>query len=112
MRLADLNAYFIRLSDRPGSFRLAESIADAQGVLFLCPLCYGVNKGAVGTHSVICWSRSRGVPDDVEPKPGRWVLSGTGIDDLTLDAEPGQSRSVLLLGGCGWHGFVTSGEAT
>lgn len=112
MRLADLNAYFIRLSDRPGSFRRVESIADAQGVLFLCPLCYGVNTGAVGTHSVICWSRSRGVPDDVEPKPGRWVLSGTGIDDLTLDAEPGQSRSVLLLGGCGWHGFVTSGEAT
>ena len=116
MRLADLNASFIRLSEDPqisrGSFHHVESIAEAQGVIFLCPLCFAANKGRRGTHSVICWSRSRGVPDDIEPKPGRWALRGTALDDLTLDAEPGQSRSVLLLGGCNWHGFVTAGEAS
>ena len=115
MRLIDLDASFVRLSEDPqnprGSFHHVGSIAEAQGVMFLCPLCYGSNNGERGTHSVICWSRSRGVPDDIDPKPGRWVLAGTGLDDLTLDAEPGQSRSVLLLGGCNWHGFVTAGEA-
>jgi hypothetical protein len=54
---------------------------------------------------------SRGVPDDAKPGPGRWSLVGTGFDDLTLDGDGG-SRSVLLLGGCAWHGFVTNGEVT
>ncbi len=114
-RLIDLDASFVRLSEDPqsprGSFHHAEFITDAQGVMFLCPLCYAANGGRRGTHSVICWSRSRGVPDDIAPKPGRWALRGTSLDDLTLDAEPGQSRSVLLLGGCNWQGFVTAGEA-
>lgn len=116
MRLSDLRASFVRLSEDPqfprGSFHHVESIADAQGVMFLCPLCYAANNGSHGTHSVICWSRSRGVPEDIAPRPGRWMLRGTSLDDLTLDAEPDQSRSVLLLGGCAWHGFVTAGDAT
>lgn len=113
-KLRDLDAAFVRLLPTPSEsirFREVSTIAEAQGVMFLCPLCFAANKGAVGTHSVICWSRSRGVPDDIAPKPGRWALRGTSLDDLTLDAEPGQSRSVLLLGGCNWHGFVTDGEA-
>ncbi|MDE2470651.1 MAG: hypothetical protein KGL35_18385 [Bradyrhizobium sp.] len=109
MKLYELKAEFVRLTDG-NNFRRVDSIAEAQGVMFLCPLCYAANNGSRGTHSVICWSRSRGVPDDIDPKPGRWVLKGTGLDDLTLDGEAGQSRSVLLLGGCGWHGFVTNGE--
>lgn len=89
------------------------AIAEAQGVCFLCPLCFAANGGAIGTHSVICWSRSRGIADDVHPGPGRWSLHGSGIDDLTLDADPpGGARSVLLTSGCGWHGFVNSGDAT
>lgn len=89
-----------------------EKIDDAQGIEFLCPKCFAANGGPVGTHAVVCWSRSRGVPDKAEPAPGRWLMRGTGFDDLTLDAEPGQTRSVLLLGGCAWHGFVTNGEVT
>lgn len=95
------------------SHREAGSIAEAQGVMFLCPKCFETNGGKVGTHSVICWSRSRGVPDNVRPGPGRWALVGTSIDDLTLNADPpGTARSVQLVESvCGWHGFVTNGEA-
>lgn len=88
-----------------------EGIDEAQGVEFLCPKCYANNNGPIGTHAVICWSRSRGVPDDAEPGPGRWRLVGTGLHDLSLMEEPGKSRSVALKGGCAWHGFVTNGEA-
>lgn len=87
-------------------------MAEAQGISFLCPKCFAENKGPRGTHSVICWSRSRGVPEDATPGPGRWKLDGTSFDDLTLNADPpSTARSVQLTGGCGWHGFITNGEA-
>lgn len=85
-------------------------LAEAHGLQFLCPKCFVTNGGDVGTHSVICWFEGK-VPDDVAPKPGRWNPVGTGIDDISF--VPGQkSNSVLLLGGCDWHGFVTNGDAT
>lgn len=92
----------------------ADKIEDAQGVEFLCPKCFAANgNSSRGTHGVICWSSSRGVPDDATPGPGRWRLVGTGYHDLSLMEEPGKSRSVLLTGdGCKWHGFVTNGEIT
>lgn len=90
---------------------IVDDISQAQGVEFLCPKCFTENNGPVGTHAVICWSRSRGITDDVTPGPGRWMLVGTGFEDLTLNADPPNSaRSVLLTSGCGWHGFVTNGE--
>lgn len=112
MKLSELEAVFIALT--PNGHREVATIAEAQGVRFLCPKCFAANGGPVGTHGVICWSRSRGVPDDVRPAPGRWALDGTSIGDLTLNADPpGTARSVQLLGGgCAWHGFVTNGEAT
>lgn len=114
MRFTDLKPEFKIRELRDGREILVtvDSIQEAQGVWFLCPKCWTERGGPRGTHRVLCWSRSRGIPDDVDPKPGRWTLEGTGLDDLTLGAEPGQSRSVLLLGGCGWHGFVTNGEVT
>jgi len=33
-----------------------------------------------------------------------WERTGDTFDNLTL------SPSILRLGGCGWHGFVTNGE--
>jgi len=120
-KLSDLDARLLRYERRDvGTFLPhVDRIEDAQGVSFLCPLCFAKNGGKVGTHSVICWSRSRGVPEDAQPGPGRWKLSGTRIDDLTLngdvtpDGKGLQSRSVQLLGegGCKWHGYVTNGEA-
>lgn len=90
-----------------------ESIDQAHGVKFLCPLCFERNGGKRGTHMVICWSRSAGTPEEAVPGPGRWKMEGTGFADLTLNADPpGTMRSVQLLGGCNWHGFVTGGVVT
>jgi hypothetical protein len=112
--LADLDARFIRYVEEAGTIRhrVVDTIDEAQGIIFLCPKCFTANGGAIGTHSVICWSSSRGVPDSARPGPGRWAIEGTSIDDLTLNGDRGRSRSVLLQGGCGWHGFVTDGKAT
>jgi len=108
----------VKLSDlEPELFKLAENnqdlservatLADAQGVYFLCPKCFAENGGAVGTHAVRVLFRGRNVPDDAWPLPGRWDVSGTGIDDLTL------TPSIHLTGaGCGWHGFITNGLVT
>jgi hypothetical protein len=90
---------------------VVETLAEADGVMFLCPKCYAENGGPVGTHSVICWFAGR-VPDGVDPKPGRWTPTGTGLHDLTFVPSAGRSCSVLLLGGCGWHGFVANGDVS
>lgn len=107
MRLADLDATFLKRNP-DGSSQTGVSLAEADGIMFLCPKCFADNTGKVGTHSVICWFVGK-VPDDVSPKPGRWNPSGTGIDDLTF-VPPG-AVSVLLTAGCGWHGFVKNGDA-
>lgn len=110
MRLTELQPHFLKWIDAT-HWQMVDRIEDAQGIQFLCPLCFARNNGAARTHSVICWSRSRGVPEDAHPGPGRWMMIGTGYDDLTLNADPPSTeRSVLLTGGCGWHGFVTAGE--
>lgn len=85
-----------------------ETIATAQGVMFLCPVCYERNSGPVGTHSVLIWFRDRGVPPDETPGPGRWAVSGTGLTDLTLSPSIDLSANE---GGCGWHGWVENGIA-
>jgi len=116
MRLTELEPQFLRYEKQPDGaivFPYVERIEEAQGIEFLCPKCFAANGGPVGTHAVICWSRSRGVPEDAEPGPGRWKLDGSGYSDLTLNADPPSgARSVELKGGCGWHGFITNGEAT
>lgn len=88
-----------------------EMMAEAQGIQFLCPVCFLNNgRNGDGVHQILLWSRSRGVPDDADPGPGRWKMVGTGFADLTLDADPpSKKRSVLLTGGCRWHGYVTKG---
>jgi hypothetical protein len=110
--LSQLEAKFIALTEV--GHREVATIEEAQGVQFLCPKCFTANGGAVGTHGIICWSRSKGVPDEMHPKPGRWSLHGTSLDDLYLHgdlAAGGGARSVLLTSGCGWHGFIDDGHA-
>jgi hypothetical protein len=108
VKLRDLQAQFYAIVDEH-SYRVVGTLTEAQGVVFLCPKCFVANGGAVGTHSVLCWFAGRGVPDSMSPKPGRWNPSGTGLDDLTF-VGPG-AASVLLKGGCEWHGFVRDGDA-
>ena len=132
IRFTDLKPSFRRYEESPGEWDelhdgktvhvkgirvhhiKADNIDEAQGVQFLCPKCFQKNNGPIGTHSVICWSRSKGVPEHAEPGPGRWRLEGTCLADLTLGIDDGcKSCSVKLTGdGCGWHGHVTNGEVT
>jgi hypothetical protein len=107
VKLADLDAKFLKV-DSETSYHEVESLTEADGVIFLCPKCFAANKGPVGTHSVICWFKGK-VSDAMRPAPGRWNPSGTGLDDLTF-VPPG-AVSVLLMGGCNWHGFIRNGEA-
>lgn len=107
MKLSDLDAEFIRAKDDlSGDLRKAATLAEANGVMFLCPLCFTTNGGRVGTHMVICWFT--GVSLAIPPHPGRWNPSGTSMDDLTF-VPPG-AVSVLLTLGCKWHGFVKNGK--
>ena len=104
MRLAELEPKFLRRDD-DRHFAEVESIGEADGIRFLCPVCFAKNSGPKGTHGVICWSPK--VPQTTSPVPGRWEMHGSGVDDLTLVAG---SSSVLLNGGCGAHFFVRNGE--
>lgn len=106
-----LNGAFVR-STAPGEFHRVAKKADAHGVMFLCPKCFVANGGSRGTHMVICWSRSAGADEELDPGPGRWKMDGEGLHDLTLNADPpGTTRSVQLNQGCKWHGFITNGVA-
>lgn len=108
--LRELDAHFLRnLGD--GVSEYTDGPVGVDGVMFLCPKCFAANCGKVGTHSVICWFVGR-VPDDLDPKPGRWTPAGSGLDDLTfVPGDPPRAVSVLLTSGCGWHGFVRNGKA-
>lgn len=85
-----------------------DTLAEAQGILFLCPLCYAKNGGAKGTHLCQVTFSGRGVLDHqgchgTDNKPTRWeVAGGTGLADLVC------TPSIQLIGGCNWHGFVGS----
>ena len=104
VRLSDLNPKLL-VHTGNSSARFVDTIKEANGISFLCPLCFLANeRSSVGVHSIKCWSP--GVPDDVVPGPGRWSIAGTSIDDLSLFAK---SSSVHLLEGCRWHGYVQKG---
>jgi len=108
MKLSELEAQLLRRVDS-GTYSTAPiPLAEADGVMFLCPGCYRKNVGPVGTHSILCWFVGR-VPDDVSPLPGRWIPAGNSVDDLTFVGPA--AASVQITGGCNWHGFIKNGEA-
>jgi hypothetical protein len=107
MKLTDLDAVLIR--SNPDGWQEGVPMRLAQGVMFLCPKCYRENRGPQGTHQVLCWSDSAGAPKDALPS-GRWALRGSGVEDLTLAAEPGRTSSVLIVGGCAAHFHVAGGS--
>jgi hypothetical protein len=103
MKLSELSPKFIkRLTNK--SKRYAER-SEADGIIFLCPVCFKKNGSAVGTHSIICWEPS--VPQDTSPTPGRWKMIGEGFHDLTLVAE---KSSIKLNGGCKAHFHIQNGK--
>lgn len=107
MKLVDLEPAFLKILDEKTVRFEGVTMAEADGIAFLCPKCYAANGGRVGTHQVWCWRPH--VPQTVSPQPGRWEFTGTGFSDLSLVAG---SSSVKLIGGCEWHGFVQNGEVT
>ena len=103
--LRELEAEFTKATGN-GGFHRVETLAEADGVFFLCPACFVTNHGPIGTHSVIvpftnapAGAYSIRTADGREP---RWSVSGNSLDDLQC------SPSVQLLGGCNWHGWVGS----
>lgn len=108
-KLSELDAVFVGKYDAAAdSFHEGLPFTEAQGVMFLCPLCEG--------HQVLCWFKDRGVPDKAEPGPGRWTPTGTCIGDLTLspsvnlDTKSAEYYSQYP-NSCRWHGWVKNGEA-
>jgi hypothetical protein len=84
------------------------TLAEAQGISFLCPACSIKNGGPIGTHIVQVAFRDRGVLDHQGSRsrnggPSRWAVSGTGLHDLTTDPS--------IDCGC-WHGWIRNGDAT
>jgi hypothetical protein len=84
------------------------SISGAEGIIFLCPKCFIEKNGKVGVHS--CEVTFKGqVADEVgthnkEGNPVRWDVSGDKMENLTINP------SILLDGGCGWHGWIKDGQ--
>lgn len=80
------------------------SLAEAHGIWFDCPLCANNQKA----HGVCVWFVGSPVPSDVGCNSAnvavRWqaARTSTSLDDLVL------TPSILLQGGCNWHGWVGS----
>lgn len=87
-----------------------DTLAEAQGIRFDCPLCRGkcggVLVGFVGRAPAGMFSQSS------EGKDSRWSVSGTGYHDLTLSPSIWNDKQGASKGRCSWHGFVTNGEVT
>ena len=125
MRLSQLEAKLVRYETRPHESQAAgwtseylvkvNSLADAQGIMLLCPACFARNNGSVGTHMIEVSFADRNVQDhqgskNREGKPSRWTVSGSSCDDLTL--RPSILIDQMKPACDGWHGFVTNGDAT
>ena len=82
-----------------------ESVDKAEGLWFCCPKCYEVNGGTTDVHRVFVWFADRDVPEYEKPET-RFSVSGTSLDDLTLNPS-----IILTDNPCRWQGFVTCGSA-
>lgn len=128
-RLVELDAYFLKhykgIADKHlgktlpdgttqwGGFETefldhVDRLEDAHSIMFGCPKCFAANGNSmVRTHMVLVSFEGRGLPDEsgshnIEGKPSRWKVSGTGMNDLVC------TPSVLIGGSCAWHGFIGS----
>lgn len=88
------------------------TIMEAQGIEFDCPLCLATHPDGIGVHGVIVTFANRGVANhqgshNDEGLPSRWNVDGTDIENLSL------TPSIFLKGkGCGWHGWITNGQTS
>lgn len=108
MTLLELHPRFMRLTrtEEPPerwSWHEVETLAEADGVSFLDPKEYQESEGKRAC-TILCWFRGRQIPDDLNPGPGRWTPTGSGLQDLTLMPSVDCSKHG------GWHGHVTEGK--
>lgn len=103
--LRELQASFVRLvpdAELPPEqqgHQVWERIGDdrlhADGVDFLCPVCFEKNGGVEGTHGIVCWFPH--VSQAIHPGPGRWEprIPAT-LDNLTFVpyGKPGSSSAL------------------
>lgn len=87
-----------------------DTLEEAQGIFFLCPK-YFAAMGHIGCHLIEVTFAGRGVSDEMGThnkagQPVRWNITGTGFYDLST------VPSILLEGGCDWHGYITNGEVS
>ena len=108
MKLVDLDPHFHRYETRDGHEYLVkvDTLAEAQGIQFDCPVCQPY------PHGIIVTFRDRGAADHQGSRssagtPSRWVVTGTGFTDLSC--QP--SIDCTAGGGCMFHGYITNGEA-
>lgn len=105
MKLTELEPQFIRYKgDKHAGHSHVASLAEAQGIRFLCPTCkvdYGDD-----CHSIVLPFRGRNVDASINGGH-QWDVSGTDSSNLTLKPSVNAAG-----GGCRWHGWVTNGEVT
>ncbi len=100
MRLVELNPQFVQ-SGGEGISNADGSPVPARpgvGLTFDCPC--GCNERC---YTPFANPFDGGPP--VEPNRPCWHRTGETFDTMTL------TPSILRVGGCGWHGFITNGEA-
>ena len=107
MRLLDLDPSFLKIaSEDYRTYQQVSTLAEADGIVFVCPQCVKKLGGRPGAHSIICWRPS--VPQrEGLTGPGRWQFEGNDLVDLTFVAG---SSSVLVGGGCQAHFWIRNGE--
>lgn len=105
MKLIELSPQFLKVQDATHYLHV-DKVTEADGVTFLCPVCFVKKGGPIGTHSIMCWQPN--VPQSIPPTPGRWKFVGTGLNDITLVA--GSSSVFLSTAECKAHFFIRNGE--
>lgn len=121
MKLIDLAATFIGDYQASGSFRELESIDGAQGIMVQCPRCAAGKQAEVGedgrmgfpgVHYLVLWfanpRNAPEVPPDAKPVPGRWIVQGETLEDLSFVGP--NAASIGVSNGQHWHGFLRNGE--
>jgi hypothetical protein len=88
------------------------TLVEAHGISFLCPKSMQDTSNPPNyPHTIIVWFINSPVPPDVgtnsKGKTVRWTATGSSLEDLTLEPSVHEQSEF-----CGWHGFVTKGDAT
>jgi hypothetical protein len=115
MRLDELSPVFLKIEDSK-HYREIDTITGADGVIFLCPVCFTKNGGPTGTHKIICWQPHVPLSPDMVG-PGRWAFTGTGYPDLSLPSSVALPHcaadcKVPCMAHCKAHFLMQNGQIT